>query len=381
MKKTKKISIHLASLLAIASSYFLMSSCGGETKNENKSNVYFPVKAGMNWGYADTACNFIQNPVYEYAGEFHNDRALVVKNGKISYLNTSFKALDNFKYIKGTEFNEGKAFVLDSVKSIHCIDTNLKVLFTLKEIEEVNVFSDGMASFRRNSKYGFIDDKGKEIIAPSFDNVTSFSEGLCAVAINTVIGDSTFYTWTYIDKTGKKIIDSDFTEALQFFNGLAAVAQGEKWGWVDKTGKFVFGNDFEKVNNFSEGFASFRKNGQCGVMNKNGKIIVEPSYFNIGNFKGGTAALTLAPGSVGVIDTGGTIVIPANFKVISDFKDGFAFAVKNEKLCFINKKGKIFCNETYDSAPGFLGAEYLGDFSLFNKLEVTTLDSVSGNNL
>ena len=380
MKKTKKIRIHLASLFAIASCYFLMSSCGGETKNENKSNVYFPVKAGMNWGYADTACNFIQNPVYEYAGEFHNARALVVKNGKISYLNTSFKALDNFKYNKGTEFNEGMAFVLDSENNLHCIDTNLKVLFSLKDVDEVNIFSDGMASFRRNGKYGFVNAKGAEIISASFDNTGFFSEGLCAVAIQNTIEDSVFYTWEFIDKKGKKVFQNSFSDANQFSDGFAAVSISGKWGWIDKTGKFIFGDNFDQVNSFSEGFATFRKDGKCGLLNMKGKILIEPAYFNIGKIKEGFAMLTLAPGSIGVIDTTGKIVIPANYKIVSEYKNGFAFAVKNEKISIINKNGKLFCEETYDSAPGFLGSEYMPDFSVYSKLERNSIDSTSAIN-
>ena len=360
----------------------VLFSCGNEEKYlEKVKNIYFPVKAGMNWGYVDTACNFIQNPVYEYAGEFFNGRALIAKNGKISYLNSSFKVLDNFQYLRGTEFKEDRAFVLDKDNNVLCLDTNLKVIFTLKEVDEVNVFSDGLASFRANSKYGFIDKQGKVVIPPSFDNVSVFGEGLCAVAIENAVNDSVFYTWNYIDKTGKKQIPAEFTEAGNFSQGFAAVSIGDKWGWIDKTGEFVFGNDFEKVNAFSEGLASFRKNGQCGVLNLQGKSIVEPSYFDIGNFKEGFASLTLAPGSVGFIDKTGKIVVSANFKTVSDFRSGFAYVLKNEKLSLINSFGKLFCEENFDSAPGFLGVDYLRDFSLFNKIEVIKSDSMPSGNL
>ena len=47
--------------------------------------------------------------------------------------------------------------------------------------DKVNEFSEGLASFKKGAKYGFINASGKVVIAAKFDRVTKFSEGLAAV--------------------------------------------------------------------------------------------------------------------------------------------------------------------------------------------------------
>jgi hypothetical protein len=48
-----------------------------------------------------------------------------------------------------------------------------------------------------NNKFGFVNEEGKEVIAPQFDDITDFINGRAQVRL----GNQTFY----IDKTGKKI--------------------------------------------------------------------------------------------------------------------------------------------------------------------------------
>ena len=70
-------------------------------------------------------------------------------------------------------------------------------------------------------KWGFMDDKGKLVIAQKFDEVGAFSLGLAAVRI----GEK----WGYIDKNGRMSIAPRFAEAMWFrdvHGGLAAVREG-----------------------------------------------------------------------------------------------------------------------------------------------------------
>ena len=81
---------------------------------------------------------------------------------------------------------------------------------------------------RLNSKYGFIDKTGKEVIPLKYDNAFDFSEGLALVWLNEKCG--------YIDKTGKEVIPIKYYNADSFSEGLASVRLNGKWGYIDKTG-------------------------------------------------------------------------------------------------------------------------------------------------
>ena len=83
--------------------------------------------------------------------------------------------------------------------------------------DEMSHFYGGLASIKKNGKYGFIDGNGKLVITPKFDLVGIFSNGLAAVIIDGKIG--------YINKKGKLVIKPIFDET-----------QGGRW------------SDFERIN-------------------------------------------------------------------------------------------------------------------------------------
>lgn len=67
----------------------------------------------------------------------------------------------------------------------------------------------------QNGKVGYIDNTGKIIIKPQFDNGWEFSEGLAPVLIDE--------DWGYIDETGKIVIKPQFFEPGTFNEGIASV--------------------------------------------------------------------------------------------------------------------------------------------------------------
>lgn len=363
MKVFNKIGI----ILIIGELFFV--SCNTDTKVDGVYKL-FPVKAGNNWGYVDSTCSFKLEPLFENAGSFNNNRAFVIQAGRGSYINDSAKLICKFQFLKVTDFNEQKAFVLDTLNTIHCIDVNAHTLFTLKDVEEANLFYEDFAAIKKNDKYGFIDTKGNEKISCQYDAVLSFSEGVCAVAKAKVQGDSTVLIWQYIDKNGKNIIKDYYETALNFTEGFAAVCKKGQWIWIDKTGKSMFANDYEQCQPFVEGFAVYKKNGYWGVINTKGEIVLEPSYASIGNFSNGLAMASLGPNTIGFINKKGVIAINPIFQSASSFKDGVAYVFNNHKISLLTTQGLLFCSGQFDSAPGFLG-EDLGFVDISMNTQIT----------
>lgn len=346
-------------------------------KQEEITYKLFPVKAGDNWGYIDSTCSFKMEPVFQNAGEFHNNRAFVIKAGKAGYINNTAKLIGRFQFLKASDFNEYKAFVLDTLNTIRCIDTNLQTLFVLKNIDEANLFYEDLAAIKKNEKYGFIDTRGKEVINCEYDAALSFSEGLCAVAKSKTQGDSTILVWNYIDKTGKQVLTDVFETALNFKEGFAAVCKNGQWQWINKSGKTVLANQYEQCQSFTDGLAAYKKDGYWGLINKEGKVILEPSYAAIGNFSNGLAVASLGPNTIGFINNSGDIAIKPTFQSASAFKKGVAYVFSDHKISLLNTKGELFCSGQFDSAPGFLG-EDLGfiDISMSTQVSINKPEDV-----
>jgi hypothetical protein len=138
-------------------------------------------------------------------------------------------------------------------------------------------FSEGLAraasvrsgeskgQYTEDYKYGFINQTGKFVIAPTFDAAGDFSEGLAPVLTATETGEynglNPVYTikWGYLDKTGKMLIKQQFQKASSFHEGCAAVQIADRednnWVFIDKTGSKLFTQTWDQLGDFSNGLA------------------------------------------------------------------------------------------------------------------------------
>ncbi len=110
-------------------------------------------------------------------------------------------------------------------------------LYSLRR-QQLAPFMEGLAAVLSFNKIGFIDKKGKVVIAPEFRETSGFSEGLAAVKI---IGGDGQYVWGYIDKSGRFVIEPQFKSAQPFSGGVARVitVNGEEQ-LIDSSGKIVW---------------------------------------------------------------------------------------------------------------------------------------------
>lgn len=166
----------------------------------------------------------------------------VMKNGK-----TGFRDLDGNIVIKpiynnAEMFSEGFSTVQIGNK-FELIDEAGKYVLPLRNMEYLGSVHNGLASFRANDKYGFIDTTGHERIKSQFEWVDEFSEGFCVVR-----NDKGKHG--YVDTTGKLVIDYQFDYAYKFENGQAKVEVKNLWGAIDKSGKFIV----QPTHNYATGW-------------------------------------------------------------------------------------------------------------------------------
>lgn len=202
------------------------------------------------------------------------------------------------------------------------------------------------AIWDERGKEGFIDANGKTVIAPQFDKVTGFNEGLAAVRV----GDK----WGYIDRTGKLVITPRWKEVYAFSDGLAAI--------VDS----VHGYSYTPLPEEGDGYSATLK--ACGYIDKSGRYVIEPSLDRkmtyCPSFQDGIAPVCFDPalksffkdfsdaGLCGYLDKTGQWSIKPQFESASYFSDGLALVRVRQyydaaskiwlnDFAFINKAGKL----------------------------------------
>ncbi|WP_183192346.1 WG repeat-containing protein [Brevibacillus fluminis] len=230
----------------------------------------------------------------------------------------------------------------------------------------VGTFSEGLApASGENGKVGFIDRTGKFVIQPVYESVVdSFTNGIAHVSLNDDV--------LTIDKTGKAMGPNPDKIGLDgYYEGLAAVLDGEKWGFIDEKGNWIVKPTYDMVGRFSEGLAAVSQdNAKQGYIDKTGKLILPAQYSFAGEFHEGKAAVTIND-KMGFIDKTGKVVIQPNFFSVGDFTDGLAPVEVQEgetyKYGLINAKGEYVVKPVWDALPQVIDGLVYVDNKLFDK--------------
>lgn len=181
-------------------------------------------------------------------------------------------------------------------------------------------FSEGLACvvFAETGRYGCINTAGETVLAPEYEWLGSFREGLACFR-----GENDLYG--YINSAGETIIEPLYTDAEAFSCGRAAVMdQDHRWGFIDTAGEVVIPMQYALAGSFSEGLAAVEQpDGYKGYIRTDGSFAVEPAYCSAAEFVNGYAVTTTGDPSAdisfagpddgwyqGVIDAEGRVVIP-----------------------------------------------------------------------
>jgi hypothetical protein len=104
-------------------------------------------------------------------------------------------------------------------------------------------FREGRARVVAGGQLGFIDERGRVVIAPRFEVVGPFSQGRAAFCSGCrLVRDGEHTTaqgglWGYIDRAGKEIVPARYQAALEFEGGRARVQKAGAWIEIDRSGR------------------------------------------------------------------------------------------------------------------------------------------------
>tara|TARA_B100000809_G_scaffold243709_1_gene268974 strand:- start:10 stop:1239 length:1230 start_codon:yes stop_codon:yes gene_type:complete len=324
-------------------------------------------------GLVNNNGKIIVQPIYSRIGYFKEGLAAV---------ETYIRAKNNYNHI--------------IKKSLGYIDKSGKLMIPMnfESIDgERKDFSEGLAVFKRNNKYGYINRKGRTVISPIYTNAFQFNDGLAIVykgkeaysidkegniivdffplykshfgekSLRILMYNSRYRdqkialkgykdgvaTFCVVDKKGNTLFMKPFDMIHDFENGIA-VAKGENWGLINEKGENVTPLHFKSVNKFNEELYIVREieTGKTGIINKNGEYICPLIYQNIFNpwAKKKDHDYSIIQATLnskhGYINKYGEVIIDFQYDESSPFGEGLALVKKRDRTVYgINKKGEI----------------------------------------
>jgi hypothetical protein len=314
-------------------------SCSGDSNQVDLKLI--PVKSGGKWGYINRKGEYVINPQFQEADFFREGLARVrSSDGKIGFINSDGKYEIPAQYKSTTYFSNGLAFVVSECSYPVCIDKSGEIKFSLKQVQSVFSFHEGLALiYTTERKYGAVNKAGETVINPQFDLVCHFSEGLARIRQESKDG--------FIDRSGKIIINPQFDDVRDFHNGRAVFSNGNQKGYIDTKGNYVINPQFDDAEDFSEGMAGIKSGREYGYINEDGKIEINPQFDYAWPFKSGLARIWQS-NKWGYINKKGKIAINPQFDQVSSFFDDIAFVKNDDKWGIIDKKGKYLVNPQFD---------------------------------
>ena len=199
-------------------------------------------------------------------------------DGKWGYKDVQGKVVIEPRFVLAQEFSpRGIAAVVDETGWAYIDARGNAVIRPWVVDNGPDYFSEGMARFTVNRKFGFFDESGKVIIKPRFDFAFPFSERRAAVC------------------------EGCREEAA----GEHRVVTGGKWGFINQKGAIVVPLKFERAENFQVGKARVKLGGQWRYVDGKGKLIEQPSVGSATMEEDGTIVLQLrAEGPDGKVGDG-----------------------------------------------------------------------------
>jgi len=285
-------------------------------------------------GFIDLTGRFAIAPKYDDGGDFHDGLARVTLNGKSGFIDKTGNVAIPLTYEEGPrahpwgvgDFSDGLAQIFDlNREDGGFIDKTGSVVLRRFGVKHGNYSGDFSGEFKQGlsavmfhhmkgntvdfnvpSKYGFIDKRGRVVVAPRFDTANNFSEGLALVGAK--VGDSYNFHYGYIDQRGTPVIETKFDYASNFSEGLALIAMNQKYGFIDKSGNFVVTPTYIQASDFSGGLAAVMVGKKWGYINKMGEVVIKPTYSSAGKFTNRLAMVGLGGRNYGYVDEAGVIV-------------------------------------------------------------------------
>ena len=292
-----------------------------------EENLY-PIKVNNNYGFINYYGELIIEPIYSKAGTFFDDiatvmlddkwllinkeervisevdadylssfsdgLALIRRNGKMGYINTSGETVIDCTYYRAQPFSEGRAVVSKGydenfIETFFYIDKLGKNLND-QEYLDANSFNEGYAiveiSNDQNGVYrALIDINGNEILhSPKLKIVGNYlNSGL----LLSIVDDE----YCFIDVNGEVIIRCGDFNPEEIIDGLFINHDqiNQKSGIMDLNSNWIISPKFEYIYGLSEGFFFFTVDELSGIYSLEKGEILEPTFHDITSFKEGMA--------------------------------------------------------------------------------------------
>jgi hypothetical protein len=308
----------------------------------------FPYKKDDYIGFIDINGQIVIEPVYDMVTDFCEGLSVVSKNDSVFFINKEKINAFNEFYEDASVFKNGIAPVK---KNNHWYFINRQGQTVSKLYEEINELSNNIYVYKRNGKYGALDEYGQNFIENRFDKLGDFKNNMAYFIEKNKYG--------FVSNTGtiyKAEFDwiSDFDE-----QHLAIFKVNNKFGIVRDDGHQLLDGQYDQIFNLNEKYFLIIINNLYGFYSKEGCFVTPIAYdYNkekpIEYYCQGNLFKLLKKQEQAIMDQNGHLEL--NFGMYAEVNfmcDGLMLVNRKSKFGFIDKKLNVQIPFKYQNASSF----------------------------
>lgn len=322
-----------------------------ENRNPSLHPASYKSVMGMKWGYIDNQGRFVIPPRYDFADSFQDNGLAVVgwKDGN-ALINRAGQVVTREKWDYIGEFSEGRAIAIDE-QGFKVINESGKIN-TQKPYGFIGSYQEGRAEFSSSTqgqtKYGYLDLQGQEIIPAEYDSADPFKDGYAVVQVRE--GE-----FALIDRDGRRIQTYPYAYVGQLGDQLLAFKSTTdgKFGYIDLKGKVTIPARFSSAEAFQEERAVVNTSdnymtNQYGLIDRKGNFLIPPKYNDIVRLGDKRVAVGKANvegkpyygSKYAIADLNGKILTDFVYYDVLPYERGLSSVSNGQITFFINRNGK-----------------------------------------
>ncbi|UJF32753.1 WG repeat-containing protein [Paenibacillus hexagrammi] len=244
---------------------------------------YYSMAKGKKWGYLNREGKTIIEPQFDSAESFQEQGVAVVgvEDSSDGYFESKYGLIDRsgsfvvpaeYEYIQ--EFGSGFAAEDFEHHSLILDGHGNKVN---EMAGDLGSLSEGLATFYKDEKYGYVDGSGSIIVSPQYESANDFKNGKAVV--KTQDGQ-----YSIINTKGETLRSYEAEYMGDSFSyGLSEVKKSDDslWGYLGENGNMMIPETYEIAEPFQEGRAVVKLKSfgaETGLINTKGEYVLEPHY-------------------------------------------------------------------------------------------------------
>lgn len=252
--------------------------------------------------------------------------------------------------------------------------------------QQISDFENGTAIVKRDSSWGLIDSRGKEVLSSEYDTIFPLIHNYRAIKHNSKYG--------LANKLGEIVVPCKYEGFYGYRENLyCAFKQNGKWGFVDSCNNVVVQFKYDDIYPFFDSIFVAQIKNKYGMYDFKGNTIIKPEYdFIAYKIYGEEAGISYAKNGdkfaiinsdnkvvskceydIPAIPSGqyvtfaeyhndrycmvnwetGEVCIPYGYEDLGDYSEGLVYAKKNGKYGYINANNEIVIPFKYTDAENF----------------------------